>query len=1157
MAVQSTTGGTEISNTAAASFIDSAGVTDSVNSNTVTTKVNTVYNFQIKPDNTKNPTGSDGSAGTYADAGTDGQIDNTHIAGEQVCFAYTIENNSNKGINVNLLAQQDNSDDFDLDDLKVYIDNGTIGTFDSGTDTEVTGPVSLDQSDNVSIYDTPADSTIGDDDLNLIVCGTIPVGTEGSKVANIDLTATNATAIGDVDQTNNIANVTFENNNLAQVTVKEESSIGIAKNIDNIDATTSSVLPNGDGTYDIQMTFTVENFGNTTVDNIQITDDLDGNLGTGASGEPVITAFNVIGGSLAANTSLNVDTTNDVDDINNGATNVTNLLAGTDSLAPGDVETFTLTVTVDFKATATNPDGVVPSDLANVATVTGNPPTGTVTDCSVNGTDPDPDGLNGPADGPDNGTDASSPADANDECSETPIPLSENPQLGVSKELGTITTEGSGSEKTYIIPINIYVQNLGNVRIDDIQITENLIGDANSTFPAGSTVTIDTSPTSNASPELPGNANFDGNIATGGDINLLDSTAPAFTAVGSDTDRSLDVGQTAIVGFVIRVKADVSGSPYQNLVNVSGETPTGETPVTDCSVPGNTPDPNGDGDPGVGPDNNGGNDECAPTPIPLEEGPSIGLAKELVGSVVDNNNGTFTATFRFVVENMGNVALTNVSITDDLAVTFGIPTSGVDVISVSDPISTDMTPNTDYNGGVNGTAALDGTTTPVSDIKVAEVATLGIGASASAEVSVTFDPNDAAGPFQNSANTSGTPPTGPPVPNCSVNGSNPDVDGNGVPDSCSPTPVPIPSGPAIGIAKDVADQSGASPTFTVSYDILIENIGNVTLNNVQAVDDLGAVFGTAQLDSASVALKTNGSSEADADIPNGSFDGETVTNLLQSGVTLQPTEYIILTVTAQVTIASNYGPYNNSATATGEPVSDPTNPVTDTSDDGTNVDPDGDGNPDESTGACPSNDPAENCENDPTPVTFASPALLDVQKFQRVVTDLDDCNDDADFNNTNFTQADIDTNSGVYICYHVVAQNKGDSDLASIDLNDVIPANLRDATVTGGGGGLVAGTLSARKHPANSTFQIIVGDKPNSHGTIATSGTATAVTPVCSTSGTNGVFAAGTCTFTGVNSAITDVKAETATLEADPDSGGTDGAILELNFYSLCSLILS
>ncbi len=1152
IAAESTTGGTIIKNKATASFVDSNNISDSTESNEVTTIVNTVYSFEVDPDNSQSPDGAtDGAIGTFVLA--DAQTDNTKFAGDQVCFPYTIENSSNVAINVTLNAQQYSSgDDFNLDNLEIYIDNGTVGTFESGTDTLVSGQVPLAQSDNVA--------GSGGDFKNLLVCGTIPAGTDAAKVANLDLTATNDTAISDSNQTNGTANKTFENHNLAQVEVAEDNKIGLAKNTD-------SVTNNNDGTYDIQMTFTAENFGNSTLTAVQITDDLDGQLGDAGSGEPEITGFSTPAPTLSAgevaltvNGSLVLDSDATLTNNINGA-GVTNLLAGTDSLDPGVVGKFTLIITVDFKTNAGNTDGVdlsSPVTLENNADIAGTPPSGTpITDCSVNGTDPDPNGDNDPASGPETGTDASSPADTSDECSNTPIEITENAQLGVSKDVGTITKETDGS---FIIPIDIYVENLGNVRIDNIQITEELLSGANPTFPAGSVITIDTAPISNASPKLPGNSSFNGD----GDVNLLDPSAAAFTATNDDTDRSLDVGQTAIVSFVIRVTPsdNLAGSPYQNKVNTIGETPTGKTGVSDCSVPGTDPDPNGDGDPGVGPDSNNNhagdtsfNNECAPTELTLDSGPSLGLAKELVGSVQDNNDGTFTATFRFTAENMGNVALTNVQITDDLASTFDIPASTVNVLAVSDPVNTTgstpaVTPNTDYNGGVDGNAVH---ATP--DLKVAEIATLGIGETIKAEVSVTFDPNDESGPFNNSANVEGTPPSGPPTTNCSVNGSDPDVDpspsGDGVPDSCTPTPIPVPATPAIGIAKIVDTHSLVSgSSYQVIYDIRIENIGNVTLNNVQAVDDLATVFGASQLDetNTSVALKTNSSSMTAGNIVSTTFDGESDTNLLKSNVKLEPQEFVIVTVTARVNIASSYGPYNNSATATGEPVSDPSTPVTDTSDNGVDVDPDDDGNADEDAGAvCDGDDLAANCENDPTPVTFIEPSDLKVQKFQRVVSDVADCDTPAEFNNAAFNQSQASTDPGVFICYHIVAQNRGTSDVTQVVINDIIPQVVRDVT----GGGLVENTLSARKHDADSTFDFDDAVTTDT-GVITTVGSVASVTAECSTSGASGPFSAANCTggFSGspsVDNSITDVQTPGTTLEKDPNTG-SDGAILELNF---------
>ena len=71
---------------------------------------------------------------------------------------------------------------------------------------------------------------------------------------------------------------------------------------------------------------------------------------------------------------------------------------------------------------------------------------------------------------------------------------------------------------------------------------------------------------------------------------------------------------------------------------------------------GTLPGDDGDDDP---------TDTDSDTPIEFDETPVIGLAKD-AGTTVDNGDGTFDVTLTFTIENLGDVEIRNVQITDDL-----------------------------------------------------------------------------------------------------------------------------------------------------------------------------------------------------------------------------------------------------------------------------------------------------------------------------------------------------------------------------------------------------------------------------------------------------------------------------------------------------------
>lgn len=143
--------------------------------------------------------------------------------------------------------------------------------------------------------------------------------------------------------------------------------------------------------------------------------------------------------------------------------------------------------------------------------------------------------------------------------------------------------------------------------------------------------------------------------------------------------------------------------------------------------------------------------------------------------------------------------------------------------------------------------------------------------------------------------------------------------------------------PRIGSAKRLVslERDDANPLeFDVTFEIRVENLGNVPLSNVQVAENLAATFGGAG--SFSVVALTS----ADLTVDPG-FDGGANPNLLAAGNTLAIGGSGTLTLVVHVDSAGNVGPYTNQVTATA--TSPAKVPVTDPSDDGGDADPDGDG----------------------------------------------------------------------------------------------------------------------------------------------------------------------------------------------------------------------
>ena len=736
------------------------------------------------------------------------------------------------------------------------------------------------------------------------------------------------------------------------VSFTENPEIGTAKQVTNIQN-------NADGSYTITYAVAVENLGDVTLSNVQLTEDLNATFGAATSFSYVPSSLAVTGGTATVTANAGFDGTANTD-----------LLAGTDSMAVGT------NATLEFQVT------VVPADINdtynNTVVAEGDSPRGTeVTDNSDDGADPDPDGDGNPG-GADE-TDSS-------EDDSTPVTFSENPEIGTAKNVTSITNNADGS---YEIVYAIAVENLGNVNLSNVQLTEDL----NATFGAATSFTFDSlSVTSGA---VTANPSFNGV----GDTNLL---------VGTD---AFGLGDSATLELIVTVvPADVDNDVYNNQVVAGGTSPAGEA-VTDDSDDGTDPDPDGDGNPG-GPDETDSSEDD-PTPVSFTEDPEIGVAKRVTDSV-SNRDGTYNVTYRIVVENLGDVNLNNVQLTEDLTTTFaGATAFTVDSLSV-------------VTGGVTANAAFDGSG---DQGLLAGTDSLAVGNSAELELVVVITPGVATATYNNTVVADATSAGGNAVTDDSDDGTDPDPDGDGESSGPNnndpsgsdteddPTPVTLTENPEIGTAKQVATAvSNRDGTYTVTYAIAVENLGDVNLNNVQLTENLASTFAGATAFAVDSLTVTSGAVTA-----NPSFDGSVDTDLLTGADTMAVDAAATLDLVVTITPGVPSATYENTVIADG------TSPggtgVTDDSDDGTEVDPDGDG---ESSGPN-NNDPSgSDTEDDPTPVTLTESPEIGTAK--QVVS--------------NVNNAD-----GTYtVTYDIAVENLGDVNLNNVQLTENLATTFNLAT---------------------------------------------------------------------------------------------------------------
>ncbi len=175
---QQTPAGTNISNQASASYIDSAGQARTTTSNQVITVVQQVYSFSITPDGTQAAPGQTRNA----------------LPGAPVYFSYTVSNTGNGSDTINLTTVQDTGDNFDLSGTAIYLDANCNGTIDPGETTAIT-------SVNLTRQGTPGASAC------VIVAGTIPASATNGQFGNLNLSGTSA-GNASVTDTNNWARAT-------------------------------------------------------------------------------------------------------------------------------------------------------------------------------------------------------------------------------------------------------------------------------------------------------------------------------------------------------------------------------------------------------------------------------------------------------------------------------------------------------------------------------------------------------------------------------------------------------------------------------------------------------------------------------------------------------------------------------------------------------------------------------------------------------------------------------------------------------------------------------------------------------------------------------------------------------------------------------------
>ncbi|WP_207492485.1 Ig-like domain-containing protein [Aridibaculum aurantiacum] len=630
----------------------------------------------------------------------------------------------------------------------------------------------------------------------------------------------------------------------------------------------------------------------------------------------------------------------------NGTGNNNLLAAPLGTLAVGESKFVALTVTV---VPGTKLGVYDNTAIANAQDANGV----AVSDASQNGTDTDPDNDGNP-------TNNNIP---------TPLTFIENPLIGVAKSV----TAGpvNNLDGSYNVTYTITLKNFGDVQLRNVQVSDNFA----TTF-GGAPVSV----VSVTSGQLSVNNTFNGI----GNNNLL---------AGTDI---LAVNEIKTVVVTVRVWP-ASLATYNNIAVASAQGP-GNTVTTDNSTNGTNPDPDNDDNP---------NNNSIPTPVTFTEAPVIGLAKRVVGTPINNGDGSYSVQYQLLVKNVGNVPLKNIQVVDNLATTFGGRPVTVDSVRTSSA----FVANNIYNGtsNLNLLAGND---------------SLAIGATATINIYLKVTPGNNLGVYNNTATANATGPLGTPTTDISNNGTDVDTENDGPGNNSIPTPLTFTEAPQIGVAKRVTTPvNNGNGTYSLSYIIRVENTGDGPVNTIQVQDDLVSTF------TGATAFVVNGVTTTGTLTANNAFNGNSNRNLLTAPSTLARGASAEITINLTVTPGNKLGVYDNIAFATA--LSAGGNPVSDSSTNGSLVDPDGDGNP--------------RNNQEPTPVQFSEAPKLGVAK--RVLG--------AVTNNGNGTYT---------FTYEIKVQNMGDVPLHNVQVADAL-AEVFPAPAT-----VAVNSLVVHQQPASSTF---------------------------------------------------------------------------------------
>ena len=676
-----------------------------------------------------------------------------------------------------------------------------------------------------------------------------------------------------------------------------------------LDKKTGPVSGDVDGYLVVPVTLTVINTGNEVLETLQIVDRLD------IFGAGRLVSVEAVD-SPTLNPNPNYDGLADTD-----------ILAGSDELAPGEEATVTFVVRFD--------PGPQSGPFVNMATAS-----------AMGGTSGDP-------------------VSDSDDASFLAMPTEPNPAIRVDKRAGDVVDNGDG---TFSVSMSITATNIGdealtNLQIDDpldifgngqLVAVENLASSTLSINPAydGLTETTLLTGTDRLLLATAGSVNFTlrfdpgpetgpftnvGSASASGEISgdpVSDSDDTSFLAMPAVPDPAIDVtkvagdvsagtngtftvpitititniGNEALANVQVTDSLDIFGGgqlvAVENLAVASLSINPGYDGLSDANLlsgndnlalasagtitflvrfdPGPEPGPfiNVATSSAIGVttgDPASDSDDASFLAMPAEPNPAIRVDKQ-AGEVVDNGDGTFSVSMSITATNIGDEALTNLQLDDPLDIL-----GNGQLVAIENLASSTLSINPSYDG-LTETTLLTGT----DRLPLATAGSVGF--------TLRFDPGPETGPFTNVVAASADGETsGEPVSDT---------------DDASFLAMPAEPNPAISVEKlagNVVDNGDG--TLTVPISITVTNTGNEALVDVQLADSLD-IFGAGQLiaveNLASTALTIN---------PN--YDGLSDSNLLAGSDSLPLAATGAVTFSVRFEPATEPGPFINVVDASG------------------------------------------------------------------------------------------------------------------------------------------------------------------------------------------------------------------------------------------------